>query len=160
GDQLILLGQYQNEEPVRFHLEGNYLGKPRKFEFAFDFHAATTRNSFVPRLWASRRIAYLIDQIRQAGAALSFQPPVQGSQGFNDPRFKELADEVLRLSTEFGILTDYTSFLASDGVALVGNWRQLSDACNGNLETRAVRARAGAGAVNQGLNYNAQKAQS
>lgn len=159
GDQLILLGQYQNEQPVRFLLTGQYLGKQREFSFNFDFHAATTRNSFVPRLWASRRIAYLVDQIRQAGAANPGQPPVANASLFNDPRFKELSDEILRLSTEFGILTEYTSFLATEGVNLVNNWRGLSETCSDNLDSRAVKSRSGAAAVNQGMNFNTQKAQ-
>jgi hypothetical protein len=29
---------------------------------------ATTQNAFVPRLWASRRIAMLVDAVRQLGA--------------------------------------------------------------------------------------------
>ena len=56
-DQLILLGQYQEDSPLKFRLHGNCLGKERTFEVQFDFDGATTRNAFVPRLWAARRIA-------------------------------------------------------------------------------------------------------
>jgi hypothetical protein len=106
GDQLVLLGQYQGEAPLRFKISGNYLGTPRSFEFKFNVDNATTRNSYVPRLWANRKIAYLIDQIRQMGA--------DRNQSGNNARTKELVDEIVRLSTKFGILTEYTSFLATE----------------------------------------------
>ena len=72
----------------------------------------------MPRLWASRRIAFLVDQIRQAGAASGDRLNEVGQTIFSDPRFKEIANEILRLSTEFGILTEYTSFLAREGTDL------------------------------------------
>ena len=72
-DQLILLGQYTGD-PVKFRMRGNCFGQQRVFDMEFDFDAATTRHAFVPRLWASRRIAYLVDQVRQAGAELAGRP--------------------------------------------------------------------------------------
>jgi Ca-activated chloride channel family protein len=113
GDQLIVLGQYHTDTPVTFKLTGNFLGQPREFRYQFDLDSATTKNAFVPRLWAARRIAYLVDQIRQMGAAVPGQPVTSNMSVMNDPRVTELVDEILRLSTEFGILTEYTSFLAS-----------------------------------------------
>ena len=72
GDRLVLLGQYRGSGPLTFRLKGSYLGRPRTFTFSFPLDSATTRNAFVPRLWASRRIASLIDQIRQAGHGAVF----------------------------------------------------------------------------------------
>jgi Ca-activated chloride channel homolog len=158
GDQLILLGQYQHDGPIVFTVSGEYLGQRREFTFRFDLNGgATTKNAFVPRLWASRRIAYLVDQIRQAGA-VSGLPTAANVSPLNDPRFKELSDEILRLSTEFGILTEYTAFLATEGTNL-SDWNTLSAGCSWNLDNRAVKARTGAAAVNQGINFNAQKGQ-
>jgi Ca-activated chloride channel family protein len=162
GDQLILLGQYSATSgagPIQFTFTGDFSGTPRTFAFTFGVEkSATTRNGFVPRLWASRRIAYLVDQIRQAGAEISGQPAVAGSTMFSDPRLRELSEEILRLSTEFGVLTEYTSFLATEGANLAG-WNSLHDTCSNNLDTRAVRSRSGVAAVNQGMNFNAQKGQ-
>ena len=162
GDQLILLGQYStpsNGAPIQFTFKGDFGGTSRTFAFSFDVDkSATTRNAFVPRLWASRRIAYLIDQIRQAGAELAGQPAVAGSSMFSDPRFREISEEILRLSTEFGVLTEYTSFLATEGTNLAG-WNALAETCSTNLDTRAAKTRSGAAAINQGMNFNAQKAQ-
>jgi len=159
GDQLVLLGQYAAaEKPLHFRLRGNYLGEERVFSFRFDVSRASTRNAFVPRLWAARKIAFLVDQIRQAGAALTDGPLAVGSDLFTDPRFREVAEEILRLSTEFGILSEYTSFLATEGTDL-GEWERLRLACNEELSRRAVRTRFGQGAVSQGLNFNGMKSQ-
>jgi Ca-activated chloride channel family protein len=143
---------------IELNLRGSYLGQQRNFAFSFDLGKATTRNAFVPRLWASRRIAQLVDEVRQAGALSSEQPSVAGGSIFDDPRFAEIADEILRLSTEFGILTEYTSFLATEGTNLA-NWNELRLGCGTTLNERAVRVRTGGAAVNQALNYNDSKMQ-
>jgi Ca-activated chloride channel family protein len=153
GDQLILLGQYHGRDPITFRVSGNFLGRPRTFQFTFDLDAATTRNAFVPRLWASRRIAYLVDHVRQAGAG------GMGGPALPDERYRELVDEIVRLSTEFGILTEYTAFLATEGTDLA-DFHGLVVGCRNELEQRAVQTRSGRGALNQGLNFNRQKGQS
>lgn len=158
GDQLILLGQYRSGDPVTFVLSGNYLGDLRQFHFTFDLASATTRNAFVPRLWASRRIAFLVDQIRQAGAVTGGRPMVVGESLLDDVRYQELIEEILRLSTEFGILTEYTAFLAREGTDLA-DWDELQAGCVDALDARAVRTRSGEGALNQAINYVQQKGQ-
>ncbi len=154
GDQLVLLGRYSGTEPVTFVLSGQGEGRRRTFRFAFDFEGATTRNAFVPRLWASRRIAVLVEAIRAAGADGAAAATVTA-----DPRMKELVDEIVRLSTEFGILTEYTAFLAREGTDL-GDRGALVAEARGNLDARAVRTRSGQAAVNQSLNLDHQSKQS
>jgi Ca-activated chloride channel family protein len=155
GDQLVVLGRYTAEGKLKFRLEGEYLGSARAFEFEMDTASATVRNAFVPRLWASRKIATLVEEIRAAGAAA--KPAAGGVPA--DPRFKELTDEIVRLSTEFGVLTEYTSFLALEGTDLSMKDKVLAEAA-GRLHGRAYASRAGVGAVNQELNNNTQAAQS
>ena len=157
GDQLVLLGQYQGQQPLQFRLSGQYLGERRTFGFEFDLSRASTRNAFVPRLWAGRKIAFLVDQIRQAGAAGS-GVSLDQLDLFHDPRFRELAEEILQLSTRFGILSEYTSFLATEGTRL-DDWSNLALSCRNELNQRAVRERFGESAVNQGRNFNDRKQQ-
>ncbi|MGI9013079.1 MAG: VIT domain-containing protein [Phycisphaerales bacterium] len=157
GDQLVLLGQYRDADPVTFQLSGNFLGTQRTFSFTFDFEDATTEHAFVPRLWASRRIAFLVDEIRQAGASAGLNTGNTAAL-FNDPRFKELIDEIVRLSTEFGVLSEYTSFLAREGTDL-SDWNNLVTACSAELNNKAVHTRSGIGAVNQSMNVTAGKGQ-
>jgi len=151
-DQLVVLGRYKGEDPLRFNLRGNYLGKPRKFAFTFKLDKATTRNAFVPRLWASRKIAILLDAVRQAGADNA------NATSAHDPRLKELVDEVVRLSTEFGILTEYTAFLAREGTDLGEHDEVLAEAMR-NVSSRAIATRYGLASVNQENNLQAQRHQ-
>ncbi len=147
GDQLVLLGQYVDNTPVNFEITGNYLGRKRTFRFTFDFDNATVRNGFVPRLWASRKIAVLIDEIRQMGA--------DPGASCNDPKAKELVDEIVRLSTQFGILTEYTAFLAEESTTL-DRAETLRKSAGRNLTDRAMRTRSGPAGVNQSLNFARQ----
>lgn len=172
GDQVVLLGQYQGDDPLVFRLTGNYYGTPRTFDFKFDLKNATTRNAFVPRLWASRKIARLVEQISEAGAdanpasptgplvirnssvaSLSARPP-----SLTDPRLKELVNEIVRLSTEYGILTEYTAFLATEGTDFARR-DQLNEQALQGLVNNAQNTRTGVGGVRQALNNTSQKSQ-
>jgi Ca-activated chloride channel family protein len=150
GDQLVLLGQYVGKSAITFKISGNYLGRERQFKFTFESDKADVRNGFVPRLWASRKIAQLIDAVRQMGA--------DPAASKNDPKVKELVDEIVHLSTEFGILTEYTAFLAREGTDLGDRVEVLREAGT-VLERRAMRGRSGYGAVNQSLNLQPQARQ-
>ena len=149
-DQLVVLGQYRGNEPMRLELCGRRAGKTHRYALSFDLTRATTRNAFVPRLWATRQIAALIDQVRQSGAGAVGLPQRAGTT-FADPRLRELSNEILRLSTEFGVLSEYTAFLATEGQDL-SDWKALTAACQDSLDGRAVRTRSGIAAFNQGCN--------
>ena len=158
GDQVVVLGQYRGDDDLRFELAGTTQSGGVRYQFVLPVRSATTRHAFVPRLWASRQIAFLVDELRQHGADLG-DLRTATSDPFSQPRFKELRDEILRLSTKFGVLGEYTAFLATEGSDL-GDWRALTVACQNELGGRAVATRSGAGAVNQGRNLWAQKSQS
>jgi Ca-activated chloride channel family protein len=93
GDQLVVLGRYEGSGHVAIRLLGDVEGARREFVYEGDFAATNSDNSFIPRLWATRRVGYLLDAIR-----------LQGEE-------KELKDEVMLLSKEYGIMTPYTSYL-------------------------------------------------
>jgi Ca-activated chloride channel family protein len=151
-DQLVVLGRYSGNQPLGFVLRGKYRGHRREFRFCFDLEHATTRNAFVPRLWASRRIAHLVDIIRQMGADGGDRTAA------NDPKFNELTSEIVRLSTEFGILTEYTAFLSREGTDLSRRDAVLAEACR-KFQQRAMATRSGLGSVNQTMNQMTQMGQ-
>jgi len=93
GEQLLLVGRYRSEGEVQVTLSGSAQGMNRRFRSSFEFPLEKKENDFLPRIWATRRIGYLMSEIRLKG------------------EHEELIDEILRLSTEFGIVTPYTSFL-------------------------------------------------
>ena len=102
GTQLTLIGRYKNAsdiENMTLRLQGKSGRETRVFKYAnLDFPMRAEKNDFLPRLWATRRVGWLIEQIR-------------GSSGEQ----KELRDEVVDLGTRYGIVTPYTSYLATDG---------------------------------------------
>ncbi len=153
GDQLVLLGQYVGKEPLRFEVKGNFRGEQKSFKFDFDLDRATTRNAFVPRLWASRRIAVLVDEIRRLGADAD-RLPIHG-QPPDDPRVRELTEEIVRLSAEFGVLTEYTAFFAREGEAMDVPDRVVFEA-ERNLREEAMKKRSGKSAVSQSMNAQAR----
>jgi len=93
GGQLVLLGRYTGDGDVAFELSGNVNGKVEKFVYETKFAATEAKGGFIELLWAQRRIGFLLDQIRLHGET------------------KELVDDVIRLSKEYGIQTPYTSTL-------------------------------------------------
>lgn len=168
GDQIVLLGQYQDNEPLHFRISGNYLGTARTFDLKFDLSKATTRNAFVPRLWASRKIAQLIDTIAEAGADMATRTYGGRASGVSnhagvrpetiDPKLKELVDEIVRLSTEYGVLTEYTAFLATDGTDF-SRRDLLNEQARRSLVDNVQSVRSGQGSVTQGMNLSAQRTQ-
>jgi Ca-activated chloride channel family protein len=105
GTQLTLIGRYRNPSDmnnVRLLLTGTSNGKSRSFFYSnLHFPLREEKNDFLPRLWATRRVGWLMEQIRTNGEQ------------------KELRDEVVDLGTRYGIVTPYTSYLALEPNAAV-----------------------------------------
>ena len=97
GDQLVIFGRYKTKKKetdrnIRFELDGNIAGKKVNLKFETKIEKKS-KNSFIPKLWATRRVGYLLEEIRLHGEN------------------KELKDEVVSLSRNWGIVTPYTSYL-------------------------------------------------
>ena len=93
GDQLVLTGRYSGNGSGTCVIEGNADGEQQKFSAPVNFSRDSTSQMFVPRLWASRRVAYLLDEIRLHGENT------------------ELKNEVTDLAREFNLVTPYTAYL-------------------------------------------------
>lgn len=155
GDQIVILGQYLQGGPKRLRLTGTTAsGQERTFDIAFDASEASVRNAFVPRLWATRKIAFLVDEIRKLGADQPQVPVLKDVPIVNNQaRLEELRNEVVRLSTQFGVLTEYTAFLATDEVN-VASPEELRPVA-GLSFAPAASTRGGAGGVSQEMNLDA-----
>jgi len=98
GTQITLIGRYQNPDDLRritVMLTGKTGSKSRTYSFEdLRFPMREEENDFLPRLWATRRVGWLMEQIRTNGEQ------------------KELRDEIVDLGTRYGIVTPYTSYLA------------------------------------------------
>ncbi len=96
GSQLVVLGRYRGSGPVSVVLTGHIGKTEKKFVLERQRLAGNDTNNFLPRLWATRRIGYLLEEIRL--------------HGLNT----ELVDEVKKLGLRYGIVTPYTSFLVTE----------------------------------------------
>lgn len=152
--QVIVAGRYLGKKPVTFKLTGHDGDKERTFSFKFD--PKGRRDPFVPRLWATRKIAVLTEALRDLGADSAMMGLTGDDIDRNDPRIKELVDEIVRLSTEHGILTEYTAFLARDGQAFRPQ-AMRREAAQAHYVEKALKLRSGAGSVNQDWNLSTQK---
>ncbi len=98
GSQVTLIGRYSNEadlKAVQLRLSGKSGGATRSYNYdSLSFPLRTDANDYLPRLWATRRVGWLMEQVRSNGEQ------------------KELRDEIVDLGTRYGIVTPYTSYLA------------------------------------------------
>lgn len=151
GDPLVMIGQYVGQAPFDIEISGNYLNEMRSFSFPFDPSTASVKHGFIPRLWTSRAIAAIIDEIRQMGADPSLQRA--------DARLWDLSVAMVDSSLSSGILTEYTAFFGTGEVDLL-DYEALLFYAWADLFDRAVSVRVGRGAVNQSLNLSILRAQS
>ena len=96
GDQLVTLGRYKinqkNEKNFRAFIQGSIAGKKVKFNLNEKINP-NRDNAFIARLWATRKVGYLLEEIRLHGES------------------EELKDTVVKLARKWGIVTPYTSYL-------------------------------------------------
>jgi Ca-activated chloride channel family protein len=102
GGQIVWAGRYRQSGRSTIRVTGKVGGERRSQEFPAELAGASYGSGydFVERLWAVRRLGDLIDQIDLHG------------------QNRELVDELVALSTKYGILTPYTSFLADERVQI------------------------------------------
>lgn len=93
GNQLTIFGRYKGDGNKLITLSGTVNNEPRKFEYESTFSANNESADFIPRLWATSKIGYLLDEVLLRGEN------------------KEVKDEIIKLAKEYGILTPYTSWL-------------------------------------------------
>ncbi|MGZ5002100.1 MAG: VIT domain-containing protein [Chthoniobacterales bacterium] len=93
GDQLVLAGRYSGSGEVEAKLTGTANGREQTFTYKVKFDDRNSANDFVPRLWATRRVGFLLDEIRIHGET------------------SELRDETTELARKYGIVTPYTAYL-------------------------------------------------
>lgn len=142
GAQITLIGRYKNERDLQntvLRLSGKSGTETRSFTYQnLDFPRRSEENIFLPRLWATRRVGWILEQIRANGET------------------KELRDEVSELGTRFGIVTPYTSYLATDGSFVQRDRSDNNFALDGEA-ARQVREKSGRDAVKLSVQQNAQQ---
>jgi Ca-activated chloride channel family protein len=100
GAELLVVGQYEKPGNAVIRLRGKVRGDVREIVEEVRLPEKAPQHSFLPRLWAVRRVAYLLEQIRLNGETA------------------ETREEVVRLAKAHGIVTPYTSYLILEDEAL------------------------------------------
>lgn len=93
GSTLSILGKYRGSGKGTITLTGLVNGVKVTHKYPVDLAEKSLEHDFIPPMWATRAVGYLLEQIRLKGEN------------------KELVDEVVRLSKQYGIITPYTSYL-------------------------------------------------
>jgi Ca-activated chloride channel family protein len=141
GDQLVLVGRYRQGGAAKIELIGEAGGKKVSFSYNATLaeRSADDTNAFVARLWATRRIGEIIDDLDLHG------------------RNQELVDELVSLSQKYGILTPYTSFLTDDAVNLTSRAANNMFAAD-SVATQMVTVTGQAGVAQRDLKAKFQNA--
>jgi Ca-activated chloride channel family protein len=96
GTQLVVVGRYHEGGRTDVVLRGEVNGQDQEFVYEDLRFSDRGGEDFIPRLWATRKIGYLLNEVRLHGEG------------------RELIDEIVDLSVRYGIMTPYTSFLVEE----------------------------------------------
>ncbi len=99
GQSLFIFGRYQGSGKATIRIKGEAPGKLFESVHTLVFPEVEPAQEFIPRLWATRRIGFLLEAIRATGENV------------------ELKDEIIRLGSEYGVMTPYTSYLVLENEA-------------------------------------------
>jgi Ca-activated chloride channel family protein len=112
GSSLLLAGRYRaTGDTATVRVRGRAGNERREYVYTFDLDQAGGRD-FVPRLWATRRVGALLDQVRVEGES------------------EALVEEIRELGLSYGLVTPYTTFViegqaegaaSADNMALYGS---------------------------------------
>ncbi|CAN5431078.1 hypothetical protein BH09CHL1_BH09CHL1_04300 [soil metagenome] len=131
GSQTVIAGKYRAGGPVTIVLHGKVNGEMQAFTYEGQSLATGPGVEGLSRLWATRKIGYLLTQIRLYGES------------------EEWVQAIVDLSVRYGIVTPYTSYLITEDDILTSQGR--ADAAkeeSARIQTTAEPS-SGSGAVTQ-----------
>ncbi len=145
GSQVVVVGRYPAGGAMDVTLTGDVNGDIQTFNFPQQVFTNDSRSDVsslaeLPRLWATRKIGYLLNKIRLQGAD------------------QETIDQIVRLSIRYGIVTPYTSYLVTEPMPLgAENQSRVAQQALKDLNAQptdvsgqgAVQKAAGEGAISQ-----------
>ncbi|MCI0588740.1 MAG: VWA domain-containing protein [Planctomycetes bacterium] len=108
GSSLVLVGRYRGEGRKTARLSGRFADARREWVYEIDLPRVESRNDSIRQLWASRKVYYLLDDLRMNGES------------------REVVEEIRRLGREHGIVTPYTSYLVVEEAQRLASARGLA----------------------------------
>jgi Ca-activated chloride channel family protein len=105
GSQIAVVGRYREGGSIDVTLSGDANGNRQRYVYGDQLFAERSTDldgsiTALPSLWATRKIGYLLQQVR-----------------LNGPE-REIVDEIVKLSIRYGIVTPYTSYLVTEPTPL------------------------------------------
>jgi len=137
GSQVVVVGRYRAGGTADLLVHGNVNNEPQDLSypqqnFTVDSRTSTDSLASLPRLWATRKIGYLLNQVRLQG-------PDQ-----------ETIKQIVHLSILYGIVTPYTSYLVTEPMPLgADNQSRLAQGTYNNMMTAPAAPVSGQAAVNK-----------
>jgi Ca-activated chloride channel family protein len=133
GTQIVMTGRYREGGDTAITLRGMVGEQERTFEFGAVRFRKDGGETFVPRLWATRKVGYLLNQIRLHGES------------------RELVQEIVDLAVQYGIMTPYTSFLIEEDADIFsrGGRQEMAEREYNGLAAQAPAAPSGKAAVDE-----------
>lgn len=102
GEELVVFGRFRGEGAASLAVRGRRSGAPVAFATELVLPGSSEANSWVPRLWASRKLGHLERQVWTEGETES------------------LVEEMRRLALRYGLPSRYTAYLVEEPDAVVG----------------------------------------
>jgi Ca-activated chloride channel family protein len=96
GNQALLTGRYSGAGEATVTVTGDAASGRETFVYEVDFPERANEDPAIAQLWAQRRVADLLTELRIEG-----------------PR-DSLIEEIVDVATQFGIVTPYTAYLAEE----------------------------------------------
>ncbi|MCI0478904.1 MAG: hypothetical protein L0Y55_21890, partial [Anaerolineales bacterium] len=133
GTQLVVAGRYRGSGAATITLKGNVNNSPQSFRYGDVTFRSSSGDDSIPRLWATRKIGYLLNEIRLRGES------------------REIVNEIVALAVRYGIVTPYTSFLVDERKDVLTESGRAKIAAE---PTKAPAPVSGAGAVQQSIDQS------
>lgn len=97
GQQMIIVGRYQQPADIEATFSGHAFGKPVSYQYNHQLtDQQIERYQFIPKIWAKQKIGYLYNHYLtlDTGSVTA----------------KEIKSEITKLSVQFGIVSPFTGF--------------------------------------------------
>ncbi len=145
GSQIVLVGRYHGQGgSATLTLSGQLNGQTQTFKYPEQVFTTSSQASIsdplasIPRLWATRKVGYLLQQISLHGPD------------------KETIDQIVKLSVRYGIVTPYTSYLVTEQAPLgAAEQQRLADQQFNDLSSAPAAPSTGPEAVNKAAGQGA-----
>jgi len=98
GRPVILTGRFRGEGAATVRLTGRMAGRPHEMEIAVDLAKPNLQHKALAAVWARGKIASFYDRMTWA------------------PHSMEFGQEIKRVALQFGLLSDFTAFVAVDSL--------------------------------------------